>query len=84
MRINGDAPGVMAEEAKRLGAPIVHYSTDYVYDGTMAGPYVEGNPTNPLSVYGRSKLAGDQAVIKSGAAHIISRTSWVYGARHRP
>jgi dTDP-4-dehydrorhamnose reductase len=81
MLVNRDAPGVLAEEARRLDAPIVHYSTDYVYDGTKAGPYVEDDAPNPMSVYGRSKLAGDQAVIASGAAHVILRTSWVYGAR---
>ena len=81
MRVNATAPGVIAAEAKRLGAMLVHYSTDYVYDGAKAGPYVETDSTNPLSVYGKSKLAGDEAISASGAAHVILRTSWVYGAR---
>lgn len=78
LRINGQAPGVMAEEAKKLGAALIHYSTDYVFDGTKDGAYVETDPTCPLNVYGSSKLAGEQAIAASGVAHLILRTSWVY------
>jgi dTDP-4-dehydrorhamnose reductase len=78
-RINAEAPAVMAAEARRLGAAMVHYSTDYVFDGTKQGAYVETDATNPLNVYGRSKLAGEQAVAAAGIAHLILRTSWVYG-----
>lgn len=81
MQVNGVAPGVMAEEAKRLGALIVHYSTDYVFDGTKEGMYREDDPPNPLSAYGRSKLAGEHAIVASGARYLILRTSWVYAAR---
>lgn len=81
MRANAEAPGVMAEEAKRSGAALVHYSTDYVFDGTKDGSYVETDPTNPQNVYGRSKLAGEQAIAASGCDHLIFRTSWVYGMR---
>lgn len=81
MQINGVAPGIMAEEAKRLGALLVHYSTDYVFDGTKRAPYVEDDPPNAVSSYGRSKLAGEQAIALSGAIHLIFRTSWVYAAR---
>jgi dTDP-4-dehydrorhamnose reductase len=81
MRINGTAPGVLAEEAKRLGALLVHYSTDYVFDGTKVGAYVEDDTPNPLSVYGRTKLAGERAIRDSGCRHLILRTSWVYGPR---
>jgi dTDP-4-dehydrorhamnose reductase len=81
MRINGVAPGIMADEARRLGAILVHYSTDYVFDGTKKEPYVEDDPPNPVSGYGRSKLAGEQAIAASGAPHLIFRTSWVYAAR---
>ena len=81
MRINGIAPGVLAEEAKRLGALLVHYSTDYVFDGTKSTAYVEDDAPNPHSVYGRSKLAGERAVQASGCRHLILRTSWVYGPR---
>ncbi len=81
MRINGEAPGVMAEEAKKLGAGIVHFSTDYVFDGTRQGAYVETDPTGPINVYGASKLAGEQAIMSAGVPHLILRTSWVYGTR---
>ena len=81
MRINGEAPGVMAEEAARLGAAMIHYSTDYVFDGTKASAYVETDPTCPANMYGRSKLAGEQAIQASGIPHLIFRTSWVYGMR---
>ncbi len=81
MAINGTAPGILAEEAKRLGAFLVHYSTDYVFDGTKALPYTEEDRPNPLNVYGKTKLAGEQAIQASGAPHLIFRTSWVYGSR---
>lgn len=77
--VNADAPAVMAEEAKSLGAVLVHYSTDYVFDGTKRMPYVEDDLPNPQNVYGRTKLAGEQAVQQSGAAYLIFRTAWVYG-----
>lgn len=82
-RINGEAPGVMAQEARRLGAAMVHYSSDYVFDGTKVGAYVETDLPNPLNVYGASKLAGEQAVAAAGIPHLILRTSWVYGVRGR-
>ncbi len=81
--VNATAPGVLAEEASRLDALLVHYSTDYVFDGTKAGPYIEDDIPNPLSVYGRSKLAGERAVQASGCRHLILRTSWVYASRGR-
>jgi dTDP-4-dehydrorhamnose reductase len=81
MAINGIAPGILAEEAKRIGALLVHYSTDYVFDGEKDGPYVETDAPNPLSVYGASKLAGERAIAASGADHLIFRTSWVYANR---
>lgn len=80
MAINGTAPGILAAEAKRLGAWLVHYSTDYVFDGTKPGAYDEEDVPNPLNVYGRTKLAGERAMQASGANHLILRTSWVYGA----
>jgi dTDP-4-dehydrorhamnose reductase len=83
MQINARAPGVLGEEAKRLGALLVHYSTDYVFDGTKTAPYVEDDAPHPLNVYGRSKLEGELAIAASGARHLILRTSWVYGARGR-
>ncbi|CAN7435766.1 dTDP-4-dehydrorhamnose reductase [Paraburkholderia hospita] len=81
MRVNGEAPGVLAEEGKKLGATLIHYSTDYVFDGTKDDAYVETDVTSPQNVYGASKLAGEQAIQASGCAHLILRTSWVYGAR---
>jgi dTDP-4-dehydrorhamnose reductase len=81
MAINGTAPGIMAEEAKRLGAAMVHYSTDYVFDGTKTSPYTEEDTPNPINVYGKTKLAGEQAVQATGIPHLIFRTSWVYGLR---
>lgn len=81
MQINAVAPGVMAEEALRLGALLVHYSTDYVFDGAKPAAYTESDIPNPLNVYGRTKLAGEQAIQATGAAHYILRTSWVYAAK---
>ena len=81
MKINGVAPGILAEEAKKLGALLVHYSTDYVFDGAKTEPYVETDAPNPLGAYGRTKLAGDEAVRAIGGAHLIFRLCWVYGAR---
>lgn len=78
LRINGEAPGVMAEEAKKLGATLIHYSTDYVFDGTKDSAYLETDPTCPVNIYGSSKLAGEQAIQATGVAHLILRTSWVY------
>jgi dTDP-4-dehydrorhamnose reductase len=79
--INADAPGVLAGEARRLGALLVHYSTDYVFDGSKRAPYVETDVPAPLNVYGATKLTGEQAIQATGGAHVILRTSWVYGAR---
>jgi dTDP-4-dehydrorhamnose reductase len=81
--VNAAAPGVLAEEAKRLGALLVHYSTDYVFDGTKPAPYVEDDPPNPLSVYGRSKLEGERAIRASGCRRLILRTTWIYAGRGR-
>jgi dTDP-4-dehydrorhamnose reductase len=77
--INAVAPGVLAEEARRLGALLIHYSTDYVFDGTQDAPYREDDTPAPQSVYGRSKHAGELAIAAAGARHLIFRTSWVYG-----
>jgi dTDP-4-dehydrorhamnose reductase len=79
--INAEAVKVMGEEADRIGAGVLHFSTDYVFDGTSSVPYVETDATMPASVYGASKLAGERALAESGAAHMIFRTSWVYGTR---
>jgi dTDP-4-dehydrorhamnose reductase len=76
--VNDIAPGVMAEEARRLGAVVVHYSTDYVFDGTATTPYDERARPNPVNVYGASKLAGERNVAASDAPHLVIRTSWVY------
>jgi dTDP-4-dehydrorhamnose reductase len=81
MKVNGVAPGIMAEEAKRLGAILVHYSTDYVFDGELDRPYVEDDPPNPVNAYGKTKLAGELAVAAVGGHHLILRSSWVYSAR---
>ena len=78
--INALAPGVIAEVAARHGIPLIHYSTDYVFDGQGDRPFQESDPTAPLSVYGRSKLAGERAIQAAGGAHLIFRTSWVFGA----
>ena len=80
-RVNAEAPAALAEEALRLRVPLVHYSTDYVFDGAKGSPYLESDEPAPLNVYGHSKLAGDRAVISVGGAHIILRTSWVYSMR---
>jgi dTDP-4-dehydrorhamnose reductase len=79
--INAVAPGVIAEEAKRLGSLLIHYSTDYVYDGSKSVPWVETDVPNPLNMYGKSKLAGDEAIAAVNGDYLILRTSWVYGAR---
>ncbi len=81
MAINGVAPGILAEEAKRLGAALIHYSTDYIFDGAKRSPYTETDAPNPLNVYGKTKLAGERAIQAVGVSHLIFRTSWVYGAR---
>ena len=81
--VNAVAPGILAEETARLGALLVHYSTDYVFDGTKPSPYVEDDTPNPLNVYGSSKLAGEQAIHAIGGKYLILRTSWVYGPRSK-
>ena len=79
--LNATTPGVLAREAAALGAWLVHYSTDYVFDGSGTRPWVEADTPAPLSVYGRTKLEGEQLIQQSGAKHLILRTSWVYAAR---
>ncbi len=81
--INATAPRVMAEALQTTGGALVHYSTDYVFDGAKRGPYFENDRPNPLNAYGRSKLEGEQAIRASGIPHLILRTSWVYGKRGR-
>jgi dTDP-4-dehydrorhamnose reductase len=82
MAINATAPGILAQEAKKAGAALIHYSTDYVFDGNQTtGAYLEEDAPNPINVYGHTKLAGEQAVIKAGIPHLILRTAWVYGSR---
>lgn len=81
--INAGAPGILAEEAKRLGIALVHYSTDYVFDGAGERPAREDDPLAPLNAYGRTKLEGEQAITDTGCAHLIFRTSWVYSTRGR-
>jgi dTDP-4-dehydrorhamnose reductase len=81
MQVNGVAPGIMAEEAKRLGALLLHYSTDYVFDGTLDRAYVEDDTPCPINAYGRTKLAGERAVLAVGGHFLILRASWIYSAR---
>lgn len=83
MAINGTAPGILAEQARKLGATLVHYSTEYVFDGAKRSPYLETDAPAPLNEYGRTKLAGDLAIAASGCKHLIFRTTWVYGPRGR-
>ena len=83
MAINGQACELLAAEARRSGAALIHYSTDYVFDGRKRKPYVETDAVNPLSVYGRTKLAGEWAITASGVPHLVLRTSWVYGLHGR-
>lgn len=78
--INATAPGILAEEAKALGIPLIHYSTDYVFDGSKSTPYTEDDAPNPLGVYGQSKLAGEQAIAAVGGQYLVLRTSWVYSS----
>jgi dTDP-4-dehydrorhamnose reductase len=77
--VNGLAPGLLAQAARKCGALMVHFSTDYVFDGAKGAPYVESDATNPLSVYGATKLEGEQAVAAAGCPHVTLRTSWVFG-----
>jgi dTDP-4-dehydrorhamnose reductase len=81
--INAEAPAVMAEEAEKIGASLIHFSTDYVFDGLKTSPYDEDDPANPQSVYGRTKLEGELAIQASDAAHLIFRTAWVYATEGR-
>ena len=81
MRVNAESVGVIANETRRCGALLIHYSTDYVFDGTGSAPYTEDDEPNPQSEYGRSKLAGERAIEASGCDHLVLRTSWVYASR---
>lgn len=81
--VNARAPAVLAEEARRSGALLVHYSTDYVFDGAKPGPYAEGDSPAPLNAYGATKLEGERAVAASGCPHLVLRTSWIYAPRGR-
>lgn len=81
MRVNAVAPGVMAEEARHLNALLVHYSTDYVFDGRNSEPYTETDEPNPLNAYGRSKLEGERAIVATGCSHLTLRASWIYSNR---
>jgi dTDP-4-dehydrorhamnose reductase len=81
--INAEAPAVIAEEAIKLGASLIHYSTDYVFDGSKTTPYEESDPTNPQNVYGKTKLDGEHAIQQSGVSHLIFRTAWVYAKQGR-
>jgi dTDP-4-dehydrorhamnose reductase len=77
-RINAEAPEIMAQEAQRIGAGLVHYSTDYVFDGTNSAPYTEQDTPNPINVYGQTKFAGELAIQRHCDAYWVFRTSWVY------
>jgi dTDP-4-dehydrorhamnose reductase len=79
--VNAQAPGVMADEAKKIGAALIHYSTDYVFDGAKRAPYDEADSASPINVYGKTKLAGEQAIQGSGVPHLIFRTTWIYAKR---
>jgi dTDP-4-dehydrorhamnose reductase len=81
IKVNALAPGIMAEESRKLGAVFIHYSTDYVFDGRKDSPYTEKDPTNPLNTYGKSKLMGEENVRQAGDSYLILRTSWVYSLR---
>ena len=81
--VNAEAPGILAEEAAALGIPLIHYSTDYVFDGSKTAPYNEADEPHPLGVYGKSKLAGEQAITAVKGKHLILRTSWVYSTHGR-
>ena len=81
MRVNGVAPGVIGAEAARLGALLVHFSSAYIFDGTATRPYPEDDPPNPINAYGKSKLAGEQAILDSGVRHVILRLSWIHSLR---
>jgi dTDP-4-dehydrorhamnose reductase len=83
LAVNAEAPRLLAQESKKIGAMLVHFSTDYVFDGSTKAPYEETDPTNPINVYGKTKLAGEQAVRSSGVSHLIFRTAWVYATRGR-
>ncbi|MGX5875463.1 dTDP-4-dehydrorhamnose reductase, partial [Burkholderia gladioli] len=83
LRVNGESVGVLAEAARKAGALLVHYSTDYVFDGTASAPYTESDPSSPVNAYGRTKLAGEQAIKAAGGDWLTFRTTWVYGVRGR-
>jgi len=83
LAVNAEAPRLLAEEAKKIGAVLVHFSTDYVFDGSKNAPYEETDRTNPINVYGETKLAGEQGIRGSGGPHLIFRTAWVYATRGR-
>jgi dTDP-4-dehydrorhamnose reductase len=83
LAVNAEGPEVLALEAKKIGALLIHFSTDYVFDGANNSPYVESDSPDPLNAYGRTKLAGEEAIRHSGAAHLIFRTSWVYATHGR-
>ncbi len=83
LAVNAEAPRLLALEAKKVGAMLVHFSTDYVFDGSTKAPYEETDATNPINVYGKTKLAGEEAIRDSGAAHLIFRTAWIYATRGR-